>query len=78
MSGVLRCRSGASCKLSGAIILDLPLDLRVDVEEGVEATFELSLNLFAGALDQVHRDVSLMAIGQLQRCVLDLSDLALW
>lgn len=52
-------------------------DFGVEVEEGVEASFELGFDLLARALDGVHGDVGLMAVGELEGRVLNFSDLAL-
>ena len=52
-------------------------DLRVEVEERVEALLELLLDLLARALQHVHGDVGLVPVGQLERRVLNLSDFAL-
>jgi hypothetical protein len=52
----------------------VPSDFRIEVEEGVEASLELFLDLFAGAFDHVHGDVGLVTGGQLERGVVDFSD----
>ena len=52
-------------------------DFGIEVEEGVEAALELGLDLLARALDGVHGDVGLVAVGQLEGRVLDFGDLAL-
>ena len=52
-------------------------DLGIEVEEGVEAALELVFDLLAGALDGVHGDVGLVAVGQLEGGVGDFGDFAL-
>ena len=49
----------------------------IEAEKGVEAALELGFNLLARALDQMHGDMGLMAVGQLERRVLDFGNLAL-
>jgi hypothetical protein len=53
------------------------LDFWVEVEECIEAALELGFDLRAGALDHVHGHMSLVAVGQLQRCVFNPGDFAL-
>jgi hypothetical protein len=58
------------------LVANAASDLRIEVEERVEAALELGLDLFAGAFDHVHGDVGFVAGGQLERGVVDFSDLA--
>ena len=51
-------------------------DLWIEAEKGVETAFELRLDLFARALNSVHRHVGFVPIRQLEGCVLNLGDLA--
>ena len=53
------------------------LDFWVKIEEGVKALLQLSLDLFARSFQDVHGHVCLVAISQLQRCVLDFDHFAL-
>ena len=46
-------------------------DLRVEIKEGVEALLELGLDLLARALEHVHGDVCLVAVGQLEGSVVE-------
>lgn len=51
-------------------------DFRVEVEECVERPLELRFNFFAGAFDEVHRDVGLVAGGQFEGGVVNFGDFA--
>ena len=51
------------------------LDLRVEVEEGVEAHLELGFNFFTIALKDMHGDVSFVAIFERDGSVAYLDDL---
>ena len=51
-------------------------NLRIEIEKGVQAAFELGLDLFARPLDHVHGDMRFVAVGQLKGCVLDFSNFA--
>ena len=51
-------------------------DFRVKIKERIEALLKLGLDLFARAFKHVHGDVCLVAIGQLESCVVDLDDFA--
>lgn len=53
------------------------LKLRIEVKEGIQAVPELLLNLLARAFQDVHGDVCLVTICQLERCIMDLRNLAL-
>ncbi len=50
------------------------LDLRVEIEKGVEAHLELLFDLFAAALKNVHGDVGFVAVFQRDGRVTDLRD----
>lgn len=50
-------------------------DFGVEVEEGVKAHAELGLDLLAGALEDVHGDLSLIAVFELDRSVANLGGL---
>ena len=52
-------------------------DFRIKIEESIEALLKLGLDLFARALDQVHGDVCLVAVDQLQRSIVNLFHFAL-
>jgi hypothetical protein len=73
MTGTGRSRSvstpGGSKRLVGS-------DFGVEIEECVEAAFELCFDLFPRPLDHVHGDVSPVAVGQFEGCILDFCDLA--
>src|SRR3569833_3082804 len=51
-------------------------NFRVEIEEGVQALLKLGLDLFARALKDVHGDVRLVAVGELEGCVVDFLYLA--
>lgn len=48
------------------------LDLRIEVEEGVETHAELGFDLLAAAFEDVHGDVCLIAVFEGDGCVTDL------
>jgi hypothetical protein len=52
------------------------LDFRIKVEKRVKAALELCFDLFPRALNHVHGDMSLVAVRQLEGCVLDFCDFA--
>ena len=56
---------------NGRVAHVTPSDFRIEIEEGIEALFELGLDLFARALEHVHGDVRLVAVGELEGGVVD-------
>ena len=77
-AGGRRAVNGMARLVSAGLQLRLAeLQLGVEVEEGVEAAFELGFDLFAGAFDGVHGDVGQVAVGEFEGCVLNFSDFTL-
>src|SRR5450755_4595867 len=52
----------------------LPLDLRVEIEERLQAGLQLLLDFFFAAFEDMHGDVRLASILQFEGCVADFRD----
>lgn len=63
--------------MPGSLEEETDSDLRVEIEERVEALPKLLLNVLARTLQNMHRDVSFVTVGQLQGRVVNFGHLAL-
>lgn len=76
--GRARLSARAENLLKKAFVESRGSEFRIKVEERVKAALELGFDLLPRALDGVHSDVSLVAVGEFQGCIRDFGDFAFW